>query len=121
MTEDLPSKPSFRIASGLAGITGVVLLAVSFAINASPPPAATGAELIEFGQQHYANVLWGAWLQHMRFWSTYGDECSPKCSPNLPLSVQQTSVPRWSRRTAEFRDALIAEIDHASGRACLLP
>jgi len=29
-----------------------------------PPPAgATRAELVQFGQQHYAGVLWGAWLQ----------------------------------------------------------
>src|SRR5262249_17932659 len=31
---------------------------------AVPPPAgATRAELIQFGQQHYAGILWGAWLQ----------------------------------------------------------
>lgn len=63
MNGDLASKPSFRTASGLVGITGVVLLAVSFAINAGPPPTTTGADLIKFGQQNYAHILWGAWLQ----------------------------------------------------------
>ena len=36
---------------------------LSFAINSGPPPAATSAELIKFGRQNYANILWGAWLQ----------------------------------------------------------
>jgi hypothetical protein len=57
------STRSFRILGGLSGVAGVVLLIVSFAINSGPPPDATSAELIKFGQQNYANILWGAWLQ----------------------------------------------------------
>ena len=57
------SKRSYCILSGLAGITGVVLLIVSFVINTGPPANATSAELIKFGQQNYAKILWGAWLQ----------------------------------------------------------
>lgn len=63
MSRDLISKRSFCIVSGLSGIAGVVLLIVSFAINSPPPPGATSFELIKFGQQNYAHVLWGAWLQ----------------------------------------------------------
>ena len=57
------SKRSYCILSGLAGITGVVLLIVSFVINTGPPANATSAELIKFGQQNYTKILWGAWLQ----------------------------------------------------------
>src|SRR6516165_8992752 len=53
----------FSILSGLSGITGVILLGVSFATAVGPPPDATRAELVKFGQQHYTAVLWGAWLQ----------------------------------------------------------
>ena len=53
----------FSILSGLSGITGVILLGVSFATAVGPPPDATRAELVKFGQQHYTDVLWGAWLQ----------------------------------------------------------
>src|SRR5215470_1970769 len=53
----------FSILSGLSGITGVILLGVSFATAVGPPPDATRAELVKFGQEHYAGVLWGAWLQ----------------------------------------------------------
>ena len=53
----------FCIFSGLAGVIGVVLLGLSFAINAGPPPNATSAELVKFGHDNYANILWGAWLQ----------------------------------------------------------
>jgi hypothetical protein len=41
----------------------VVLLIVSFAINNGPPPGATAADLVKFGQQNYAHILWGAWMQ----------------------------------------------------------
>ena len=51
------------IFSGLAGVIGVVLLGLSFAINAGPPPNATTAELMKFGHDNYTNTLWGAWLQ----------------------------------------------------------
>lgn len=57
------SKRSFCVFSGLSGIVGVVLILVSFNINPGPPPGATSAELMKFGQQYYASVLWGAWLQ----------------------------------------------------------
>ena len=51
------------ISSGIAGVIGVVLLGLSFAINAGPPTNATSAELIKFGHDNYANILWGAWMQ----------------------------------------------------------
>jgi hypothetical protein len=63
MDTGLISKRSFCILSGLSGIAGVVLILVSFNINPGPPPGATSAELMKFGQQYYASVLWGAWLQ----------------------------------------------------------
>lgn len=63
MTEDLNSKRKICIFSGVAGVIGVVLLGLSFATNAGPPPNATSAELMKFGHDHYANILWGAWMQ----------------------------------------------------------
>lgn len=63
MKNSLEFRRRFRILSGLSGIIGVVLLIISFAINNGPPPGATYQELVTFGQQHYAHVLWGAWLQ----------------------------------------------------------
>ena len=63
MDKSFISQRSFSILSGMSGVFGVVLLIVSFAINNGPPPGATSAELVEFCQQHYAAVLWGAWLQ----------------------------------------------------------
>lgn len=59
----LISRRSFCVLSGLSGIVGVVLIMISFNINPGPPPGATNAELILFGQRYYASVLWGAWLQ----------------------------------------------------------
>ncbi|HEV2733046.1 MAG TPA: hypothetical protein VGV15_23690 [Terriglobales bacterium] len=63
MSKNPSSKRSFCILSGLSGIVGVLLILVSFNINPGPPPDATSAELMKFGQQYYASVLWGAWLQ----------------------------------------------------------
>ena len=63
MNKDLDSKRSLRILGGLAGAAGVVLLGLSFAINTGPPPNPTSAELIKFGQDNYAKILWGSWLQ----------------------------------------------------------
>jgi hypothetical protein len=57
------SNRRFCMLSGLSGVAGVVLLVVSFAINNGPPPDPSSAELVTFGQQHFANILWGAWLQ----------------------------------------------------------
>jgi hypothetical protein len=39
------------------------MLIASFAINNGPPPDPSSAELVKFGQQHFATILWGAWLQ----------------------------------------------------------
>jgi hypothetical protein len=47
----------------MAGICGVLLLGLSFAINTGPPPGASDTQLLEFAQRNYAQVLWGAWLQ----------------------------------------------------------
>src|SRR5258708_34265539 len=63
MNKGLISQRSFCILSGLSGVAGVVLLIVSFAINSGPPPDPSSAELVKFGQQHFATILWGAWLQ----------------------------------------------------------
>jgi hypothetical protein len=49
--------------SGCSGILGVVLLIISFNINPGPQPNATLDQLIEFRNQYYAEILWGAWLQ----------------------------------------------------------
>jgi len=57
------SKRMFCVLCGLSGVLGVVLLIVSFATAVGPPPNASKAELLEFARQHYAGVLWGAWLQ----------------------------------------------------------
>jgi hypothetical protein len=63
MDQDSLSNRRFSLLSGLSGVTGVVLLIVSFAINHGPPPDPSSAELVKFGQQHYASILWGAWMQ----------------------------------------------------------
>src|SRR5579864_3781640 len=63
MNKDLDSNRSLCILGGLAGVVGVVLLGLSFAINTGPPPNPTSAELTKFAQDNYANILWGAWLQ----------------------------------------------------------
>lgn len=60
---DPRSKRLFCVLSGLCGVSGVILLMMSFIFADGPSPGATGAELIAFGQQHYAALLWGAWLQ----------------------------------------------------------
>jgi hypothetical protein len=49
--------------SGICGITGVFLLLISFIINPGPPAGASYVQLISFGHQYYASILWGAWLQ----------------------------------------------------------
>lgn len=39
------------------------MIGLSFAINNGSPSGAGGAQLLEFAQRNYAQVLWGAWLQ----------------------------------------------------------
>lgn len=63
MNTTLDSKKSLCMFGGLAGAVGVVLLGLSFAINTGPPSNPTVAELLKFGQDNYAKILWGAWLQ----------------------------------------------------------
>lgn len=63
MDKGLKVKQSYCILSGLSGVAGVVLLIVSFAINNGPPSGATSAELVKFGEENYAHILWGAWMQ----------------------------------------------------------
>jgi len=63
MDKNPTSARSYGLCGGAAGIAGVVLVLVSFAINSGPPANATGAELMKFGQQNYAKILWGAWMQ----------------------------------------------------------
>jgi hypothetical protein len=63
MDEASISNRRFCLLSGLSGVAGVTMLIVSFAINNGPPPDPGNAELLKFGQQHFANILWGAWLQ----------------------------------------------------------
>ena len=57
------STRSYRLIGGLAGIVGVILLGLSFAINAGPPENTSSAELVKFGRENYAHILWGAWMQ----------------------------------------------------------
>lgn len=57
------STRSYRLIGGLAGIVGVILLGLSFAINAGPPENASSAELIKFARENYSHILWGAWMQ----------------------------------------------------------
>ena len=63
MNKSLISQRSFCILTGLSGVAGVMLLIVSFTVNNGPPPDPSSAELVKFGQQHFATILWGAWLQ----------------------------------------------------------
>jgi hypothetical protein len=49
--------------SAISGIIGVIMLVVSFNINPGPPQGASYEQLLTFGHQYYASILWGAWLQ----------------------------------------------------------
>ena len=49
--------------SGFCGITGVIMLLISFNINPGPPEGASYVQLLSFGHKYYASILWGAWLQ----------------------------------------------------------
>jgi hypothetical protein len=53
----------FCVLYGISGILGVVMLIISFNINAGPRPGSTVNQLIAFGHQNYSSILWGAWLQ----------------------------------------------------------
>lgn len=63
MTKQLSSPRVLCLLGGLAGILGVLMIGTSFGINAGPPLGATEEQLVSFGRQHYASILWGAWLQ----------------------------------------------------------
>ena len=62
MTKGMRSKGSC-ILTGIGGICGVLLLGLSFVINSGAPAGGSDAQLLEFAQRNYAQVLWGAWLQ----------------------------------------------------------
>ncbi len=62
MTNGIRSSRSCILA-GISGICGVLLLGLSFAINTGAPTGANDAQLLEFAQHNYSQVLWGAWLQ----------------------------------------------------------
>lgn len=53
----------FCVLSGLSGITGVVMLVVSFVINYGPPLGSPDEAFAKFVRDSYALILWGAWLQ----------------------------------------------------------
>lgn len=63
MVHSAKAKRLFCIVSALSGILGVLMLIVSFSINAGPPPGSSGAELVRFAEKSRESVLWGAWLQ----------------------------------------------------------
>src|SRR5215469_15976865 len=63
MIHSLKTRQSFCILSTLSGILGVLMLIVSFSINAGPPPGSSGPDIAKFVEQSYKSVLWGAWLQ----------------------------------------------------------
>ena len=51
------------VIGALSGISGVALIATSFAINNGIPDDATTAVLTAFARQHLLFVMWGAWMQ----------------------------------------------------------
>jgi hypothetical protein len=60
----MPISPP-RIATGMIGLVGPVVLVSSFAINPAPPADATIAQLHEFAMQHHTGIALGGWLQGM--------------------------------------------------------
>ncbi len=48
---------------GLAGVIGVLMLGVSFAINQGPPSGSTTAELHTFAAHNFREVMMAGWLQ----------------------------------------------------------
>lgn len=63
MSTGVKTTRSFCILSALSGILGVLMLIISFSINAGPPRGASGPDLARFVEHSYKSVLWGAWLQ----------------------------------------------------------
>jgi hypothetical protein len=57
------SRRRFCVLGALSGIAGVAMLMLSFAAAVGPPAGATSADMVKFGQEHFAAILWGAWLQ----------------------------------------------------------
>lgn len=57
------SERRFCVLGALSGIVGVAMLILSFATAVGPPASATSADMVKFGQEHFAAILWGAWLQ----------------------------------------------------------
>ena len=46
--------------TGISGICVVLLLGLSFAINTGAPKGSNDAQLLQFAQHNYSQVLWGA-------------------------------------------------------------
>ena len=63
MVQSAKARRLFCILSALSGILGVLMLIISFSINAGPPPGASGPQLVSFAEQSHKSVLWGTWLQ----------------------------------------------------------
>lgn len=68
MENQIKSLKAVATWGGYAGIAGVTMIGVSFAINNGPAPNATNEQLIEFGQKNYPFIMWGAWLQAVGPW-----------------------------------------------------
>jgi hypothetical protein len=65
MTMDDPqaSERSRGRLYGILGVTGVIALGVSFAINQGPQPGATSSQLHEFALSNFRAVMLSGWLQ----------------------------------------------------------
>jgi hypothetical protein len=63
MKNEFKSRKAVATWGGYAGIVGVIMIGVSFAINNGPAPNATIDQLIDFGRKNFALIIWGAWLQ----------------------------------------------------------
>ena len=113
MKNSLEFHGRFRILSGLSGIIGVVLLTMSFAMNDGPPPGATYQELVEFGQQNYAKVLWGAWLQAVGPVLQNGARVWPRFQNALVQNLRDSrlaapSNPQWRLGCMKIRGSILA-------------
>src|SRR5258708_33301755 len=63
MKNEFESRKAIATWGGYAGIIGVTMIGVSFAINSGHASNATTEQLIDFGKKHYAFIMCGAWLQ----------------------------------------------------------